>query len=109
MPYRIVSVVEGQGDVVAVPVLLRRFINQINPPVAIDIARPIRQPRGTLLKPGGIEAAVQFAATAMGDKGAVLVLLDSDGDCPKSNAPVLAERARNARNDSCRRHGPPRV
>ena len=58
MPYRIVAVVEGQGEVAALPTLLRRVLAQLNPPTEIEIARPIRQPRGTLLKDGGIEAAV---------------------------------------------------
>jgi hypothetical protein len=85
MPYRIVPIVEGQGDVAAVPVLLRRLIAKSNPPVAVDIAQPIRQPRGTLLKAGGIEAAVQFAAIEMGQDGAVLILIDSEGDCPREH------------------------
>lgn len=99
MPYRIVPIVEGQGEVAAVPVLLRRLISQINPPVAIDIAQPIRQPRGSLLKAGRIEAAVQFAAIEMGQDGAVLILIDSEGDCPREHGPSLAERARTARDD----------
>ncbi len=99
MPYRIVPIVEGPGDVAALPVLLRRLIAELNPPVAIDIARPIRQPRGTLLKAGGIEAAVELAAIETGQNGAVLVLVDSDGECPKERAPELVARAINARND----------
>ena len=99
MSYRIVPIVEGQGDAAAVPVLLRRMIAEMSPGVAVDIGRPIRQPKGMLLKAGGIEAAAGLASIEMGQSGAVLILLDSDGDCPKTNAPALAERARNARND----------
>ena len=99
MPYRIVRIVEGQGDVAAVPVLLRRLIAEINPPAAIDIAPPIRQSKGTLLKAGGVEAAVQLAVIETGPSGAVLILIDSDGDCPEDHAPVIAERSAAVRND----------
>lgn len=39
---RIVPIVEGQGEVEAVPVLLRRFAAALG--VNVDVARPIRQP-----------------------------------------------------------------
>lgn len=99
MPYRIVPIVEGRGDVTALPVLLRRLLAQINPPVAIDVARPIPRPRGRLLKAGGIEAAVELAANEMGQVGAVLLLVDSDGDCPREQGPAIANRAKDARKD----------
>jgi len=99
MPYRIVPILEGQGDVAAVPVLLRRLIGELNPPAVIDIGRPIQRPRGTLVRQGGIEAAVELAAIAMGQSGAILVLIDSDDDCPRDLAPALSARARSARSD----------
>ena len=99
MPYRIVAVVEGQGEVAALPALLRRVLAQLNPPTEIEIARPIRQPRGTLLKDGGIEAAVGLAAIAMGASGTVLLLLDSEGDCPAEMAALLLRRAQGVRRD----------
>ena len=99
MPYRIVPIVEGQGEVTAVRLLLDRVLGALNWPAAVDIARPIRQPRGTLLRSGGIEAAVGLAAIEMGPIGTILILLDSDGNCPKEQAPTLVDRARSARND----------
>jgi len=95
MPFRIVPIVEGHGEVSAVGVLLRRLVAGLS----IEIAPRIRQPRGSLLKIGGLENAVALAAIEMGERGAILVLLDSDGDCPAESAPALLARARNARPD----------
>ena len=99
MPFRIVPIVEGHGEVEAVPILFNRLIIEFDLGVQIGIARPIRQPKGSLIKEGGLERAVQLAAIEGGDSGAVFVLMDSDGDCPRSRAPELLARARNARPD----------
>lgn len=100
MPFRIVSVVEGHGEVRAVPELLRRLIAGVNPPVSIEISsHPVRQPRETLIKPGGLEAAVSLAANEVGENGAILIILDSEADCPAQLAPELVNRARTARPD----------
>ncbi len=99
MPYRIVPIVEGQGEERAVRILLNRVMEALHWPAALEVARPIRQKKGSLLKAGGIEAAVGLAAIAMGPIGTILILLDSDGDCPRDLAPALAARAKNARND----------
>jgi hypothetical protein len=76
MPFEIVPIVEGHGEVQAVPELLRRLIAVFNPAVAINIHRPIRQNRGTLIKAGGIERAVELAASVLGREGAIFVVLD---------------------------------
>lgn len=54
---RIATVVEGQGEVAAMPVLLRRLAQQIDPQLYVDSPRPHRVPRGTLLRAGGVETA----------------------------------------------------
>jgi hypothetical protein len=82
-----------------VPVLFRRLIAELNPGVAVEPGRPIRRPRGTLLKEGGIEAAVKLGALEISESGAILVLLDSEGNCPAELAPDLLARARKARAD----------
>lgn len=99
MPYRIVPVVEGHGEVSAVPVLLRRLLAELNTAGAVDVGRPVRQARGTLLKEGGIEAGVGLAAIETGQLGAVLIFVDSDGECPAELAVRLSDRARHARAD----------
>jgi len=93
MAYRIVPIVEGHGEVQAVPALLRRIIAELDLGVPIDIRRPVRQPRGSLLKAGGLEAAVRLAAGEAGPSGAILILLDSEGSCPAELGPALLERA----------------
>lgn len=99
MPFRIVPIVEGHGEVAAVPILLRRLVAEFNFGIPLDIARPIRRPKSSLLKAGGLEAAVSLAAIEMGEAGAVLVLLDSDGECPAEVGPALLARAQGARRD----------
>jgi hypothetical protein len=99
MAFRIVPIVEGHGEVDAVPVLLRRLVAELNPGVPIEPSRPIRQSRGSLLKKGGIESAVSLAAIEMGESGAILILLDSEGECPRERGPELLARAQTARPD----------
>jgi hypothetical protein len=99
MPFRIVPIVEGDGKVRAVPVLFRRLIGEFNLGVPVEVARPIRQQKGSLLKEGGLERAVQLAAIEGGDTCAIFVLIDSDGDCPRNRAPELLARAQKARSD----------
>ena len=94
MAFRLVPIVEGHGEAIAVPILLRRLVAILDLGVAVDIARPIRQPRGTLLKEGGIERAAQLAAIEVGGSGATLILIDSEGECPADLAPTLLARAR---------------
>jgi hypothetical protein len=50
------------GEVAAVPVLLRRMVAEIAPEVVLDLPRPYRVGRDSLLVPGGIERAVAAVA-----------------------------------------------
>jgi len=99
MPFRIVPIVEGHGEVEAVRILLHRLIAEFDLGTPFQVARPIRQPRSSLLKAGGLERAVNLAAIEMGETGAVLVLLDSDGECPAELGPTLLARAQEAHRD----------
>jgi hypothetical protein len=45
---RIATVVEGHGEVKALPVLLRRIAAAIAPDVWVDVRLPYRQPRSNL-------------------------------------------------------------
>ena len=47
-PFRIVPIVEGQGDVAAVPILLRRIVAEIDDSRYADVARPMRITVGVL-------------------------------------------------------------
>lgn len=82
----------------AVPGLLRRILAELSCPVEHHIHRPIRSTRNRLPKPGELEKAVELAITKTGPRlPYVLVLLDSDDDCPRNEAPALLARIRNAR------------
>lgn len=94
MNFSLGCVVEGHGDVEAVPVLLRRVLSEMDASLSPRIARPIRTPRYKLVKEEEIERAVTLAAAAAGNPCAVLVLVDAEDDCPATLAPRLLERAR---------------
>ncbi|HLW77419.1 MAG TPA: DUF4276 family protein [Bryobacteraceae bacterium] len=95
----IASVVEGHGEVESVPLLIRNIANEVDPRVQIDLPHPVRIPKGKLLKEGGLERAVDFAALLAGNNGAVLILIDSDGDCPAHHASRLVARVSHSRPD----------
>ena len=96
---RIAAIVEGDGEVKAVPVLLRRIGMEVAPVTAFEVARPIRVSRGLFLKEDGLERYVNLAASRAGSGGRVLVLLDANGDCPAEIGTSLLRRARAVRPD----------
>lgn len=81
---KIQPIVEGHGDVAALPVLLRRLVKEAEV-WAVGVGRPIRRPRHWLVDADGVRQAVRLAL-AQPDCGAVLVLLDGDADCPAERA-----------------------
>jgi hypothetical protein len=95
----LVCVVEGHGEVQAVPVLVRRVRDLVLPGFAVYVPPGIRAGREQLIRGGGIERYVQLAASKIQGPGAILVLLDADDDCPKDLAPQLLVRAQAARSD----------
>ena len=95
----LIPVVEGDGEVEAVPLLLRRLQNEYRR-WDLQIARPKNaHGRDNLLRPGGLERFLRYAWLEP-DCIAVLILLDAHEDCPKEIAPQLAARAR-ALNPPC--------
>lgn len=52
-----------------------------------------------LVKPGELERTVTLAGRRAGRQGAILMILDSDEECPKQLAPELLARARRVRSD----------
>jgi hypothetical protein len=90
--------VEGKGEVAAVPVLLRRIAARVDPTLALRIATA-RVPRNQIVQPNVLESWVQRAAVASPGQSAVPVLIDSDDDCPAQMGPALCQRAAQARGD----------
>jgi hypothetical protein len=99
MIYRFACIVEGHGEVEALPILLRRLIVRIDPTAQAEVSPPIRVPRDRLLKPDELERAVELASRKVGSGGALLLLLDSEDDCPAQLGPTLLRRSIAARSD----------
>lgn len=85
-------VVEGHGDEEALPILVRRIAVEVAPAVAFHTTRPIRIPKGKLLKSGELERAVTLAKLKCGPEHIILVVLDADDHCPAELAPTLLAR-----------------
>jgi Domain of unknown function (DUF4276) len=92
-------IVEGDGDVEAVPIAIRRVVQEIAPGLVLKIHHPIRVPRTKLVKPEELERSIELAARRAGRSGAIVVVLDSDDDCPATLGTELLDRARRARSD----------
>ena len=82
MTVQIGCIVEGYGDVKAVPILIQRIAESLYPELLIDTLRPIRIPKNKVVKAGELERTVELAARKMGGHGAIIIILDSDDDCP---------------------------
>lgn len=95
----IATVVEGHGEVAAVPVLLRRMAAEIAPEVRLELPRPYRVGRDTLLAPYRLERVVAALTAQHGPEAGLLVLLDADDDCPAELGPQLLARLQAARPD----------
>ena len=95
----IVAIVEGDGEVEAVPILIRRIAAAETPGVFPEVPRPNKVQRGTILKPEGIRRYVEFAARQGGPDGRILILFDADDDCPRDLASRILRRATEVRSD----------
>jgi hypothetical protein len=96
---RIATVVEGHGEVAALPILLRRIAAAITPDIWLDLPRAHRVGRGSMLRRGGIEAVLAVVAERVGPNDGIAVVLDADDDCPAAVAPTLLARCRASRAD----------
>lgn len=89
----IVCVVEGHGEVQALPVLIRRIAPAVR-------ARTLRVTKDRLLKRGELERTIDTAGELLSDAdGAILVVLDADKDCPAVLGPAVLARSCKARSD----------
>ncbi len=99
-PFVVASVVEGQGEAAALPVLLRRLVAEIDPDRPSQILPPVRVNRTKMTRPSEAEKYLGLAMAKLGDQlGAVLVLLDADDDCAATLGPELLRICRNIRPD----------
>jgi len=80
-------VVEGYGEVDAVPVLLRRLQAELGL-FTFQIARPIRRRRSQLATEEQVRLSVRLAMGTPECSG-ILILFDSDDACPKDFGPTV--------------------
>lgn len=92
---RVVPIVEGDGEVAALPVLLRRLAAWRTPEIGAEVSTPIRVRRDRFLnKPEEFERFLLLASAKAAADGWILVLLDADDDCPATTAVQILARAR---------------
>ena len=96
---RIAVIVEGEGEVAAVPVLIRRIAGEGLGRWDVTVSSPHRRPRNSLTTTGGIERFVTLATVKDPDTSGLLVIIDADDDCPAELGPALQARATAARPD----------
>ena len=80
-------IVEGYGEVEAVPVLLRRLRDECQV-FGIDVNRPIRATRSQLVREDTLKQRVKLARLQE-RCGAILIIFDADDDCPRELAPII--------------------
>ncbi|MDO8414463.1 MAG: DUF4276 family protein [Gallionellaceae bacterium] len=91
----IATIVEGDGEVAALPVLLRRMGEWLSPGIGVNLSPPIRVRRNRFLsRDEEFRRYLLLAAAKCGDNGWILVLLDADNDCPAELSEQVLQRAR---------------
>ena len=90
----IYPIVEGHGEVIAVPILLRRFAHEVFETYEFQVLQPFRLSKGKMTAGSHLENAATLARQKLeqfdGDH-AILVIRDADDDCPGHDAPTLLE------------------
>jgi len=82
MALSIASIVEGHGEVQALPVLLRRFQSIANPPEPVDIQPPIRMHSESFFDLEKLARYLQIASADPADRHLILLVRDADEACP---------------------------
>jgi hypothetical protein len=97
----IVPIVEGHGEVEALPRLIHRIYSEFSPGVIPRVNTPIRVKSGAFLnKPDEFKKTILLAASkAIQNNGRVLILLDCDDHCPANLGPELLAKAKAVRSD----------
>jgi len=89
----VATIVEGDGEVQALPVLLRRLGEWLTPDQYVHVASPIRVHRDRFLnKEDEFRRHVLLAAAKAGEDGWILIVLDADDDCPSELGETLRQR-----------------
>ncbi|HAH07456.1 MAG TPA: hypothetical protein DCM05_13205 [Elusimicrobia bacterium] len=91
---KIYPIVEGHGEVRAVPVLLRRLLAEAQC-FGVEVGRPILRTQAQFRSKVEVEKAVRLALFHP-DCAAVVILFDGEDDCPKDVADKARAWARGA-------------
>jgi hypothetical protein len=78
---RVGAIVEGYGDVEAVPILVRRVALEIYG-IPVDVQKPHRLARSKIGIAAELDRALQLHVARVGPDGGVLVVFDADDDDP---------------------------
>lgn len=100
--YFVAPIVEGHGEVQAVPILLRRTLAALRPDAFLSVNPPIRIKAASLL--GDCDYFARYLELAARkakphSQGSVLILLDCEDDCAAEIGPRLAADAARIRGD----------
>jgi Domain of unknown function (DUF4276) len=100
-PLVLVPIVEGHGELTAVPALIRGWLRHRNYHAQVHVDGPIRAAgKGAIKAPHneeselGVEHYIEYALLRDPAPDAIVVFLDADDDCPKDLGPALLARAR---------------
>ena len=98
----IAPIVEGHGEVQAVPILLRRLIADAKPNAQLWLNPALRVKAGSFINDDDyFKKYLELAArkTKPWPNSCVLILLDCEDECPAELGPRLLEKARVCRSD----------
>lgn len=91
---RIASIVEGDGEVKALPILIRRICAWKAPHQTINPLPPVRVRRDRFLnKDDEFRKQLLLCAGKCGSDGSILIVLDADDDCPAMLGAEILARA----------------
>lgn len=98
----IAPIVEGHGEVQALPLLLRRVAAEAKPSVELELNPALRVKPGSFFQDENyfrkyVELAARKAKAHPG--GHVLILLDCEDECPGQLGPHILKRAQDCRSD----------
>lgn len=90
----IACIVEGHGEMAALPILLRRLSEWRSPDMQPRVPPPIRVHRARFLnRDEDFRRHLLLAANKAGQHGWILILMDADDDCPAVLGNKIASKA----------------
>lgn len=94
MKTTVAAIVEGDGEVAAVPILLRRLSEWQTPDIYVNVITPIRVHRDRFLnREEEFRRHLLLAAAKCAEGGWILILLDADDNCPAELGREILHRA----------------